>query len=171
MAIKTWRGLAPTWYTPVSEEGSEDPARFKLKPLNRADLDMVFEGRTTDSEGNLILTARGIEHALRVGLVDWENVLDENDKPLKFRIANFRYLPWAIGQELAGELVNMSFLAEDEAKNRIRLRALQMGPALQRRQSGAVREMADPGRVGVPDLPQADGHRAQSPAAGPVPAL
>lgn len=117
MAIKTWRGLAPTWYTPVSEEGSEDPARFKLKPLNRAELDMVFEGRTTDSEGNLILTARGIEHALRVGLVDWENVLDENDKPLKFSIANFRYLPWAIGQELAGELVNMSFLAEDEAKN------------------------------------------------------
>ncbi len=117
MAIKAVEGLAPSWYVPTAEVGEEEPTRFKLKPLNREQLDSVLEGAAQSEQGGLKLTARGVGYALRFGLIDWENFNNAQDKPVKFSPANFIKMPWSVGIELAGEIVNQSFMSEEDEKN------------------------------------------------------
>ena len=130
MAIKAVEGLVPVWYVPASEkikeaddEGNEkeviapDATEFKLKPLNREQMDVVLEGASQTEAGNLKLNSRGIGYALRYGLVDWKNFTDSQGREIKCTHPNFTKLPWGIGIELAGEIVNQSFMSEEDSKN------------------------------------------------------
>ena len=119
MAITVNKTFGAEWYTPIDQlsEKEGDRARFKLKELNREQIDSVMEGSTSDSNGNLQLTQRGISYALKFGIVEWENINDETGKPLKCNFTNHRYLPWALGPELAGEIVSKSILKDSDAKN------------------------------------------------------
>ena len=117
MAITVKKNLGSTWYTPDSEKESDEPAKFKLKELNREQLDDVMNGSTLNAQGNILLSSQGTKAALKAGIDDWEGVNDENGDKLKCTFVNHRYLPWNLGKELAAEIFTKSMLGEEEEKN------------------------------------------------------
>lgn len=112
MAIKPLQGITPEWFTPKSEEDSENPTRFRIKPLNSEQLDYVMEGAAMGQNGDVVdISARGKTYALRHGLLEWENF------DCKFSHANFSKLPWPVRTEIAWKIVEISFMPEEAAKN------------------------------------------------------
>ena len=115
--IKVNTGLIADWYTPASEKDSEKPARFKLKPLDGMQyVELCGEAKFTES-GGMVPTRKATEIALKAALVDWENIDEANDRPLKFSPHNFKHLPAEILSELVNEILIRSTLTEDDSKN------------------------------------------------------
>lgn len=116
MAIKALNPFEPTWYTPKSEQGQDNPTRFRIRGLDGQQKSYVAAEFQTDDHGVMKNLARGIDLALQYGLLDWENLA--NDKgPVKFSPANFRLLPAELREELALEIWNLSAPTEDARKN------------------------------------------------------
>ncbi len=116
MAIQALKGIVSSWYTPDQDDAEEDPTRFMLSAVNSEHLDIITEDATI-SDGVVRLTARGVRYALRYGIEDWENFIDEQKKEIPFSLDNFKIIPWGIRRNLASEIVNRSFLLETERKN------------------------------------------------------
>lgn len=117
MAIIVKKQLGSSWFTPESEKDEEQPAKFKLKELNREQLDDAMNGATFTDTGNIRLSPQGTRSALKSGLEEWSGITDEEGGDLKCTFVNHRYLPWAIGQELAAEILTKSMMGESETKN------------------------------------------------------
>ena len=117
MAITVKRNLGSIWYIPESEKNEEQPAKFKLKELNREQLDDVMNGASINAQGNIALSSQGIRAALKAGIEEWEGVEDENEDKLKCSFVNHRFLPWNLGKELAAEIFTKSMIGEEEEKN------------------------------------------------------
>ena len=117
MAITVRKKLGSSWFTPESEKDEEQPAKFKLKELNREQLDDAMNDAKFEANGTFRLSPQGTRSALKNGLEEWESVEDEDGANLKCTFVNHRYLPWAMGQELAAKIVMKSMLGEDETKN------------------------------------------------------
>jgi len=114
MAITANRQMTATWYTPPSQEGGDAPARFKVKPLTGAQSLEVHD----DFDANRgRFMARGLRLAMRYGLVDWENVKDEQGKDLDCTAENFTYLPALIQSELGNHIIDLELLGAEEEKN------------------------------------------------------
>ena len=113
MTIKALSKLAPEYYTPESEKESANPTRFKLRPLTPAEKESV----TVYENGQFQIPPRNYGQVLRMGLVDWDNFLDNRDKPVKCTFVNHDRIPSEIRLELAGEILTRSNIDEDEEKN------------------------------------------------------
>ena len=113
MAITAIRGMAPTWYTPEREREEENPARFRLRPLTPPEFEQVIEIQ----DDMPTLSMARYSDILRMGLVDWEGVEDEHGKPLRCLPVNHARLPIDLRAELAGEILSMSTLTDDDEKN------------------------------------------------------
>ena len=113
MAIRALTGLVPEWYTPESEKGEDDAARFKLKPLDSKEM-VEIQSYHTEAEG---IRPEGLYRALELSLLDWENVNDDQGKPLKCNRNNIKRLPIEVVAECGGQAINISFLSEDDEKN------------------------------------------------------
>lgn len=117
MTIKALNPFAPFWYTPASEQGDEKPTRFKLRGLDGVELGYVSpELQVDDVQGTVSgITGKGLELALKYGLLDWENF--ENDQgPVKFSVHNFRLIPYVMRAELAMRIIAASYVQEAEKK-------------------------------------------------------
>ena len=116
MKITTAEGLVPQWYTPFSEKDETTPARFKVRGLTGAQMEEGYFGCiTTDRE--LQLTPSGRRFILECGVLDWENVNDENDRPLAFSKYNIDFLPMVLRRELVLQILSDSRLEEEDTKN------------------------------------------------------
>lgn len=114
MTIKALTGLVPEWYIPEDEREASEPARFLLKALNApqvAKLQGEFKSDTGEVSGV------GLYEAAKAGVVDWENVIDHDDKPLKFSRRNFDVLPYAFVLELGGQVLANSLMTDEDEKN------------------------------------------------------
>ena len=110
MAIKSQPSLAPWWYTPEQDEG-EKMTRFKIKPLNGLEkLDIAGE-----LGSNRFSSAQKV--ALRLGLVDWENLDDPNGQPVDFKPENFQLLGVDLLADLAQVIIKGTVLSEEQTKN------------------------------------------------------
>ncbi len=115
MSINALTKIAPTWYTPESEKDSDDPTRFKIRPLTPPERESVTE---LDDDGSFNIPPKNFGQVLRLGVVDWENFNDaETGKPIKFSYTNHWRIPWEIRLELAGQILISSQLSGDEEKN------------------------------------------------------
>lgn len=112
MAIKALTGLVPEWFTPESERDSDDAARFKVKPLDTKEVVEIQNHRTENGIG-----PEGLYRAFELSVIDWENVNDRNDKPLKCNRTNFKAIPIEIVAEVGAHAITISFLNEDDEKN------------------------------------------------------
>lgn len=113
MAIKPLASMNADWFTPPGEEEEERPTRFKVKPLDSAQLDQALDRATYDEKGNILdLSPQGKIMALRFGLIGWENFGD-----LKCNFTNHNKLPWPIRYQIAMHIINSSFVTEDDEKN------------------------------------------------------
>lgn len=110
MAIVGITDLAPYWFTPTQEE-SETPTRFKLKPLDG------FETLEVSAEVGARRVAAAQKLAVKYGLVDWENFCDESGNNIKFSRENFRLLPVGAIAEIAVQVINGATLDKEQKKN------------------------------------------------------
>lgn len=106
--------LAETWYTPKDHAEDSNPPRFKLRPLNGATRMKVTScyNRFTGSIG-----FDGIQAALMVGVVDWQNIVTPGGKDVKFSVTKLLDLDQDVLTELFNELYASSELDEEEEKN------------------------------------------------------
>lgn len=114
MSITANTGLVPEWFTPESEKGEDDAARFKLKPLDSKQ--MVEIQTYLTAEGGSI-GAEGLYRAFEISLLEWENINDGQGRPLKSTRTNIKVIPIEIIAECGAHAISISFLTEDETKN------------------------------------------------------
>jgi len=112
MSITALTGMVPEWFTPETEKGSDDPARFKLKPL---DSKQMVEIQGYHKDGGI--QAEGLYRAMELSIVEWENVNDIQGKPLKCNRNNIKTLPIEVIAECGAQAISVSFLTDDEEKN------------------------------------------------------
>lgn len=117
MAVKALNPIAPRWYTPKSEEGSENPTRFKIRGLNGNEQGYVWPELVVDNELKTVtgMTGKGLELALRYGLVDWENFSNDQG-PVAFSVQNFAFIDYGLRTELAMVIVAASYVTPEEKK-------------------------------------------------------
>lgn len=114
MADTSLKGLAPEWFTPEDQENDDNPARYHLRPLKPpqiAKLQQHFNGETG------AIGALGLYEAAKAGIVDWENVNDQEGDPMKFTRANIDELQYGRLLEIGGQVLANSFLTGEDRKN------------------------------------------------------
>ncbi len=114
MADTALRGLAPEWFTPEDQEHDDAPARYKLKALKPPQVARLQKEFNADTGA---VGALGLYGAAKDGIVDWENVNDQEGNPLRFTRANIDELPYARILELGGQVLANSFLTGEDEKN------------------------------------------------------
>lgn len=106
------RKLTAVWYVPEDYKGEDNPPRFKIRPLNSEEYADIAMGATDTGDG-VSIGSSGIKKAVRAGLVDWENI-GENEP---FSLSKISLLPTDIYMEVASEIISISSLQENEIKN------------------------------------------------------
>lgn len=114
MAISALKKVSPVWYTPDSEKDSDAPARFRLQPLLPSQREQCM---SYTSEAGFHIPPKQYQAVLGYGVVDWENISDEDGQKLRCSPGNLDRLPGTLRMELAMELLMMSQLTEADAKN------------------------------------------------------
>lgn len=117
MSLKINTGLEPTWFTLKGQEDDPAPARFKVKPLNQIDYLAVCQETQQTESGGIMPSASAYALTLAKGLVDWENIEDENGKPLKFSKSNFGLIPAQFMFKVFEEIFIVSSIDEEDEKN------------------------------------------------------
>jgi len=117
MTITVKKNLGSSWYTPESEEGNEKPARFKLKELNREQMDDSLVGARMDDNKRIHLSPPGTIAILKHGIEAWEEFDDDEGEKIDCLQANHCRLPWDLGKELAAEILNQSMLDGHEDRS------------------------------------------------------
>lgn len=115
MALTLKTSMSSEWYMIEGQEGEDEPARVKIKPLNGAQVDQAMEGAILEGDA-AGLSARGIKYALQNGIDDWENVNDESGE-IECKPQNYARLPWSRRVEIANAIINRSNLSEEDQKN------------------------------------------------------
>lgn len=113
MSITALTGLVPEWFTPDSQKDSDDPARFKVKPL---DSKQMVEIQAFHQESGGIAPA-GLYRSMEISILEWENVNDANGKRLKCTRHNVKAIPIEIIAEVGAHAISVSFMSEDDEKN------------------------------------------------------
>jgi len=114
--LKISSPVGARWYVPLSEKEKDRPCRFKIRPLTGEELENALYKHEFSKSGGLMIHPDGIKSALSNGILDWENVCDDRGE-VTFSRLSIRLLPYEIRAELASEIINMSFMSEEEEKN------------------------------------------------------
>ncbi len=110
-------GIAPEWFIPTSQEEEDEPARFKLKPLDQMAFIEVVSLSELNADGMLIPNAEARRLLLKKGLMDWENIEDPNGKDLKYSPHNIKVIPFQELFEICNQILTISAPGEEERKN------------------------------------------------------
>ena len=120
MSVRALVGITSEWWTPPSETEPNDngdlperPASFHLSPLTGPEMLEVQE--FFDLE-NRTIRPPGLLRACRLGLTDWRNVLDENDKELSFD-PSLKCLPAEWIANAGAQIIANSVISEEAEKN------------------------------------------------------
>lgn len=114
MSIKALTGLLPEWYTPDGQDDDANPSSFELTPLKAAQIATLqkYFNAVTGAIGG-----EGLYNAAVMGITNWKNIVDHEDKPLKFNRRNMNFLPYETLIVIGGEVLANSFLTGDDEKN------------------------------------------------------
>ncbi len=115
--LKSLPILKPEWYTPQAEQGSQNPTRFLLRPLNGVELCDVSLVR----KGNgFAFDEAGARALLKYGLVGWDKFSDPDGALHRFSAdqeRNLEHLSLELVAELSLEIWLRSRLSEEQRKN------------------------------------------------------
>ena len=117
MAIKALNPFAPFWYTPALEKDAPNPTRFKIRGLDGAEQGYISPELRLDESSRMVIgmTGRGLELALRYGLVDWENFANDSG-PVVCVPPNFPLIDYGTRCELAMKILGASYVSPEEKK-------------------------------------------------------
>lgn len=105
--------VAPTWFTPASQEKEEKPTRFMIRPLTPPERESVMEMGVMQ----FVIHPGRYADVIRMGVSGWENMLDENNEPLEYKSSEHWRIPGDIRIDLALEILNRSRIEDEETKN------------------------------------------------------
>ena len=118
MAIKAIKNKDLTYkYIPLIERGEKDPFTVTIRPLTSREFSVVEDVLSRINPDQTMGFAAGSFNfeIVRRGLVDWENLLDEEDKPVEIKksggmvsIESMNMLPVEIITELATVISNIT---------------------------------------------------------------
>ena len=114
MAIKALRGVSVEWYTPEDQRDDDSPTKFLLKPLTPPELEQVMEALP---DGSIGIPISNYSRVLKLGLKDWENFTDDEDKPIKATFVNHYRIPQQYRIELGAQILALSHLSGEDAGN------------------------------------------------------
>lgn len=117
MSITAISKLIAEDYIPQSDIDSDNPTKFRLRPLNGMQYMEVMSELIRNDDGQLRISGKGMKMALQYGLIGWSNFRDEDGNELKFNILNVEKIPPVILSELASEIISRSEIGEEERKN------------------------------------------------------
>ena len=111
------KGVAPEWYTLLSEEGEDDPVQFYLKPLDGiAWTSVLMESYSTETGE---VGGAGVIKAFKLGVKNWKNI-EDGDNPgteLKFAAQVIGRIQPGWIMEVGNRVMEISRLAAGTAKN------------------------------------------------------
>lgn len=110
-------GLAPEWYTPKSQLDAEEPTRFKLKPLDQLTFLEVVSLSSINADDMLIPSAAARRIILKNGLVDWENLIGVDGKPIDYSPIVVKTIPFSELTGICNKIVEISAPGEETIKN------------------------------------------------------
>lgn len=89
MALKVVRNYTKEgWYRPLGQEEDENPYEFKVRVLNKLELQQ-YDGKKTSlsTAGNELFIKMGEVNleVFRKCVIDWKNISDENNEEVKFK--------------------------------------------------------------------------------------
>lgn len=113
MSITALTGIVPEWFTPESQKESDEPARFKMKPLDSKQLVEIQSYHTPEGA----IAPAGLYRAFEIAVMEWDNVNDQNGKALKCNRGNVKVIPIEIIAEAGAEVISISFLGAADEKN------------------------------------------------------
>ncbi|MFZ5697768.1 MAG: hypothetical protein ACOY9J_03445 [Pseudomonadota bacterium] len=119
MALRAASPLAPFWFEPLDEDGNTQGVKFQLKGLKALDLFDV-NAAAIHSEGTVKWTSASVRLGLRMGLVGWEGLLDNDGNPVPFEKSidnNISRLSWTVMSQLFGQILDASQLGVEQEKN------------------------------------------------------
>ncbi len=116
MAITIRERLAPSWYTPKSEQDEANPTRFRVQPLDGLQ-HMEVLGEVELRDGRAIISARGFRLCAQGGIVGWEGVSDGDGKPVEFAPSKLRLVDADVLLEVGLHIYNLTEFGEDAEKN------------------------------------------------------
>lgn len=109
--------IATSWYTPKIEEDESKPTRFQIKSLDGSKALEVRSDTSMDDSGQILLTGRALNVAVRYGLVGWENFVDDKGNDVTFSLYAIDLLSAAMLQELAGVIIDKTSFSGAARKN------------------------------------------------------
>lgn len=117
MAIKALNPFTPFWYTPMAEQGVDNPTRFQIRGLDGTQQGYMQPELTVDRATRMVtgLSGRGLELALQYGLLGWEN-FSKDEGPVSFTPRNFALIDIALRTELAMTILGSSYVKPAEKK-------------------------------------------------------
>lgn len=113
MPLIATSGVAPEWYTLEGYEEDSKPPKFQLRPLTPPEREQVMDWYGTD----FVVPIRNWDRLLKMGVLGWENFTDEHGKDIPFEAQNFKRIPEPARMELAGRLMYLCRLQDEDAKN------------------------------------------------------
>lgn len=107
----------PYWWPLPGYEDEEHPPEFRLAPLNGEQSSELTNSLAFETDDSLKIEERSVKIALKYGLRDWKNIVDENGNNLEFHRGNIRYLPFEVRSKIFVEILKRNQLSEQERKN------------------------------------------------------
>ena len=118
MALQITSNLKNSYeYTPVSERGEEAPFTVKLRRLSLEVLALTQDSSfniNKDQSYSYRINSQNLT-ALKHGLIGWKNIIDEDGKPIKFKMdgpiasmESLEYLPIEFRTEIANVILALS---------------------------------------------------------------
>lgn len=99
-----------TLYLEAEKELAESvKSSFIVRDLNPIQSAEVYDILFANSSGEFKMSFKSLVKAAQLGLVNWTNVLDEDDKPIKFSKEMVEYLPVHILTEIGLEILKNTF--------------------------------------------------------------
>ena len=119
MAMRALRRMAPVWYTPDSQKDDPNPTRFKIRGLNGTEQGYIQPELKINETTRMVdgMSGRGLEQTLGYGLLDWENLVDEDgSSQIAYSPLNFGRIDLITRTELAMQILAASFVSPEEKK-------------------------------------------------------
>ncbi len=121
MSLRAPRPLSAEWFIPEQEEDAATPTRFKVRGLKGIDYQAILGSTRIIDEERIVFDAHATREMLKKGLLDWENYLDHEGKPLDYSQVNANknidLLGVSMITAIARRIVELTELTSDERKN------------------------------------------------------
>ena len=117
MAITASAKITAVDFITEEDQKSDNPTIWKVRPLDGQQYMGIMAEANSDDDGMMSFSERTMKKTLKYGFIGWSNFSDEDGKAIKFSQMSFGRVPVTELTKIFSEIIRLSSLSEDEAKN------------------------------------------------------